>query len=57
LAIKPGVNQISIPLSEVQNAPNRRTMDMTRVRRLAFYADRPSGSFSIYFDAFQLICD
>ncbi len=40
LLIQPGVNRIVIPLDDVRRAPDRREMDMTRIRGIMLFAYR-----------------
>jgi hypothetical protein len=54
LEIIPGVNHISIPLSDIRRAPRKRQMDMTHIYRLLLFANRPASSFSLDFDTFRL---
>lgn len=54
VAVVPGANAVSIPLSEVRSAPWGREMDLRRVRRLMVFAVRPAAPFSLYLDAFRL---
>jgi len=54
ITINPGVNQISVPLEQVENAPSYRKMDMTAIYAIHFFATRPSKPFILYFDDLQL---
>jgi hypothetical protein len=54
LIIQPGPNRISILLRDVQTAPRGREMDMSRIRGLVLFADRPRKGFVLYFDDFRL---
>jgi hypothetical protein len=38
LVVAPGVNEIRIPIEEIRNAPDRRRMDMRRVRGVLLFA-------------------
>jgi len=54
LTIVPGANHISIPLRDMQTAPQGREMDMSRICGLVIFADHPTEAFVLYFDAFHL---
>ena len=54
LLVQPGINRIEIPLSEIREGPSSRTLDMTRIRRMILYANRPSSPVSVYIDGFRL---
>jgi hypothetical protein len=49
-----GVNQITIPLDEVARAPEKRTMDMTKIYAIHLYAYKIKDSLTVYFDNFYL---
>ena len=38
LTIAPGVNQVRIPIEEIRNAPDRRQMDLRRIRGILLFA-------------------
>ncbi len=52
--IEPGLNQISIPVEDIENAPAGRKMDLTNIRTFGIFAYRPPESFYIYLDNFRL---
>jgi hypothetical protein len=52
--IKPGLNQILIPLADIRNAPKERKMDMSLIRTFGIFAYRPPQPFTIYLDNFRL---
>jgi hypothetical protein len=54
IIIRPGVNRISIPLSEVRTAPEGREMDMAHIHGLSIFAVRPDTAFTVYLDAIRL---
>jgi len=54
IRIQPGVNPISIPLSEVRTAPESREMDMAAIHGLSIFAVRPDTAFTVYLDAIRL---
>ena len=54
LTIKPGINEIVVPLAEVKAGPEDREMDMERIRSLVLFAIRPTRTFSLYIDSFRL---
>ena len=54
ILVQPGINRIEIPLSEIREGPSSRTLDMKRIRRMIFYANRPSSPVSIFIDGFRL---
>ena len=54
LTVKPGLNQFSIALDDIKNAPEYRTMDMSKVGQLVWFAVRPDNDFTLYFDSVVL---
>jgi hypothetical protein len=54
LGIRPGLNALSIPLAEVRDSPRGRKMQLTRIRRVAFFAVQPPAPFALYFDSLKL---
>ncbi|MEE9553433.1 MAG: VanZ family protein [candidate division Zixibacteria bacterium] len=52
--VDPGLNKISIPLSEIRKAPASRDMDMSDVRSIYLFAYKPNEEFMLYFDDFRL---
>lgn len=52
--IKPGLNPIAIPLSQVRGAPARREMDLKRMDGVMLFALAPDESFTLYMDAPRL---
>ncbi|MCH2159989.1 MAG: hypothetical protein MK096_14570 [Oleiphilaceae bacterium] len=52
--IQKGVNKISIPLSEISEAPQGRAMDMKHIQSLALFSAKPEQGFSLYFDNLRL---
>jgi hypothetical protein len=52
--VAPGLNEISIPLNEVQRAPSTRNMDMKKIRAILLFAHNPDKEFALYFDDFHL---
>ena len=52
--IQKGVNRISIPLSEISEAPQGRAMDMKHIQSLALFSAQPEKGFSLYFDNLRL---
>jgi uncharacterized membrane protein YuzA (DUF378 family) len=54
LEIKPGLNKIEIPMSEIQNAPRSRAMALDEIAGMALFMVQPEGSPSLYFDNLTL---
>jgi hypothetical protein len=54
LVLQPGVNRVSIPLSEVRNSPRGRKMNMTRIQRVVLFAMHPGAPFTLHFDTVRL---
>ena len=52
--IQPGVNQIRVPLGQVQGAPAGRRMDLAAIDGVGMFVVRPERSFVLYFDGFRL---
>lgn len=52
--VLPGANSINIPLTDIENAPARRTMLMNAIRAIHIFAYKPAAPFSVYFDNFRL---
>lgn len=55
LFIRPGNNEIEIPLLQVRTAPEGREMDMAAIRRLTLFAIEPTEPFSLYLVELRLI--
>ena len=47
ITFAPGLNEFTIPLREIQMAPEDREMDLSAIRRLSLFAVEPSESFSL----------
>ncbi|MFH1701747.1 MAG: VanZ family protein [Candidatus Zixiibacteriota bacterium] len=54
IEINPGHNAIVIPLSEIQNGPQDRKLDMNSIAAIVFFAVRPAQPFTLYFDNIRL---
>jgi len=54
ITINPGLNQITIPLEKVKNAPSYREMDMTAICAIHFFSVRPDKPITLYFDDLRL---
>lgn len=54
LAIKGGLNEISIPLSDVARAPKGRKMDMAHIRTITLFCTSLSEDLVVWFDDFRL---
>lgn len=52
--IQPGVNQIRVPLGQVESAPAGRRMDLAAIDGIGLFVVRPERSFVLYFDGFRL---
>jgi hypothetical protein len=52
--IAPGMNRISIPLADIQNAPVGRQMDMKAIRQIIIFAASPPEPFSLYLGPLRL---
>jgi len=52
--IQPGVNQIRVPLVQVQGASAGRRMDLAAIDGVGMFVVRPERSFVLYFDGFRL---
>ncbi len=52
--IQPGVNQIRVPLVQVQGTPAGRRMDLAAIDGVGMFVVRPERSFVLYFDGFRL---
>ncbi len=57
VSIRPGWNEFSIRLSDIQSAPKTRLMDMDQIAMLQFFTHNLSQSQKLYFDAIQLVTD
>lgn len=53
-SLEPGLNQIRLPLTDIENAPVSRKMDMTAISTFGMFANQPQERFSVYFDNFRL---
>jgi hypothetical protein len=54
LEIHPGINPISVLLSDIRQSPRTREMDMKHIHRLLLFAYRPAKPFSLDFDSLRL---
>ena len=54
LTIKPGLNNISIPLDAVQNAPKTRQMDMRNMDLIIIFPKSPAENLVVYLDNIRL---
>ncbi len=54
LSINPGINNISIPLIDIQMAPKNRQMDMRKINLIILFMVQPENSITIYLDNFRL---
>ena len=52
--ITSGWQEIRIPLSEVAAAPQTRRMDLSRIKKLQFFAVRPPQRRTLHFDDLRL---
>ncbi len=52
--IRPGVNQIRVPVGQIAGAPAGRRMDLADIHAVGMFVVRPEGSFVLYFDGFRL---
>ncbi|HEX7485151.1 MAG TPA: VanZ family protein [Vicinamibacterales bacterium] len=55
LVINPGVNRVVIPLDEVRHAPDRREMDMRRIRGIILFGYRLTKPTHVYVSAIRLV--
>ncbi len=54
LVIRPGINRIVIPLDEIRFAPDRREMDMRRIRGIILFGYRLGAATHVYLSALRL---
>ena len=54
LAIEPGYNSITIPLSEIERAPPGRSMDMTHITGIALFVTEPTDELTLYLAELRL---
>jgi hypothetical protein len=52
--IKPGRNEIKIPLHAIEQAPAKRRMDMNSIRSIVLFVVRPEEDFELTIDEFRL---
>ena len=52
--LTPGNNEIRIPLSDVQAAPESREMNMRRISGIVIFSHNPAGPFDVYLDNLRL---
>lgn len=52
--IRPGTNDIAIPIEDIRTAPDRRTMDLRRVRGILVFAYGLTRRSHIYLSSFRL---
>jgi hypothetical protein len=55
LPVQPGLNRFRIAMREIEEAPKTRRMDMRRMDKVFFFADRPDQPFSVYWSGFRLL--
>jgi hypothetical protein len=54
LKVDPGLNDISIPLTEIQRAPLNRELDMMDIRAIHLFVPKPDKEIVLYFDDIRL---
>ena len=54
LTIAPGVNRFEIRLDDIRTAPDRREMDMSRIRGVVIFAYRLAASTHVFLGPLQL---
>lgn len=54
LTIKPGINNIVIPLEEIKMAPDSRVMDMSNIKLMILFTGHSIDSLDIFLDDFRL---
>jgi hypothetical protein len=54
LLIKPGRNEIRIPLQAIEQSPAKRRMDMNSIRAIVLFVAQPNENFSLLLDDFRL---
>ncbi len=54
LSVAPGVNRFAIPLDDVRRAPDRREMDLRRIRGIMLFAHQLKRPARVYLGAFRL---
>jgi hypothetical protein len=54
LLIRPGRNDIKIPLQAIERSPAKRRMDMKAMRTIALFVVQPEESFELLIDEFRL---
>jgi hypothetical protein len=54
LTIAPGVNRVAIPLDDIRTAPDRREMDLSRIRGIIIFADRPAAPTHVFLGRLRL---
>jgi hypothetical protein len=54
LTIAPGVNRLVIPLADIRTAPDRREMDMSRIRGIILFGDRLSAPTHLFLGCLRL---
>jgi VanZ family protein len=52
--VEPGLNKITISISDIQNSPTERKMDLTSIRTFGVFAYRPAEPFRLYLDNIRL---
>jgi hypothetical protein len=54
LTVSPGVNRFAIPLDDIRRAPDRREMDLHRIRGIILFAYQLQEPTRVYLGAFRL---
>jgi hypothetical protein len=54
LAIRPGRNEIAIPLEEVREGPRERSLDLARIQQVVVFDKFEGEPYVLYFDSFRL---
>jgi hypothetical protein len=54
LTVSPGVNRFAISLDDIRRAPDRREMDMRRIRGIILFAYRLNAPTHVYLGAWRL---
>jgi hypothetical protein len=57
ILVQPGLNQVRIPLADVEVAPRNRQLNLREVAGVAIFADHPAKPFTLWFDDLRLSAD
>lgn len=54
IQLRPGLNQITIPISEIESRPANRRLNLRAIQRMVFYVNDPKRQYTFFIDHVRL---